>query len=207
MQGIKKLITACLVVFAIMAMAKVSSASLAVGPLPWGLFGFDGVGTPAVTCLPTDCTQISANAFYLGDSPWTFTGLGFLIVQDAFLIGDQFQVFDNGVDIGDTSTPIGLGGCGIDPDACFENDNVSKGIFPLLDGDHSFAMTQIAGFAGAAYLCVSTSRESCSPVAAPEPLPEPTSMLLLGLGLVGMLFWVKRRQLSFILISRKRPRR
>ena len=219
MRGIKKLITACLVAVAIMAMAKISSASPALGdppdPLrPWGLFGFDGVGTPAVNCLPTDCTQISANAFYLGDSPWTFTGFGFLIVQDAFLIGDQFRVFDNGDPIGIidiTSAPFGPEEnlfC-LDPDICFGIDNFSKGIFPLLDGVHSFTMTQIAGSAGAAYLCVSTSQEGCSPVPAPEQVPEPMSMLLLGLGLAGAFFWVKRPRLSevLVLIARKRQRR
>jgi hypothetical protein len=58
-------------------------------------------------------------------------------------------------------------------------------------------------------LCVSSSEEICSPVPAPEPLPEPMSMLLLGLGLAGAFFWVKRPQLSKILVltARKRQRR
>ena len=198
MSSFKKLITASLVMVAVMAMAKNSPASPALGPQPWGLFGFDGVGTPAVACLPTDCTQISADAFYLGDPPWTFTGFGFLIVQDAFNIGDQFRVFDNGSDIGITSAPIGIGSCGIEPDDCFLHNNVSKGIFTLDDGTHSFTMTQIAGTPGAGYLCVSTTREGCSPVTAPEQVPEPTTMLLLGFGLAGAFVWVKLPELRVV---------
>jgi hypothetical protein len=209
MRVINKLIIAWVTVFAITAVAQTSSASPALGPQPWGLFGFDGVGTPAVTCLPTDCTQISADAFYLGDAPWTFTGFGFLIVQDAFNIGDQFRVFDNGSEIGITSAPVGIGSCGIDPDDCFVNNDVSKGIFTLDDGAHSFTMTQIAGSPGAGYLCVSTTREGCSPVTAPEQVPEPTTMVLLGFGLVGAFWWLKRPQLREVkvLITRYRPRR
>ena len=209
MSNFKKLIAACLVAMAMIASSEITSASPAQGPQPWGLFGFDGVGTDAVACLPTDCTLISANAFYLEDRPWTFTGSGFLIVQDAFLVCDQFRVFDNLAEIGVTSAPVASDPFCLDPDICFGIDNFSKGIFPLSDGPHSFTMTQIAGSAGAAYLCVSTSREGCSPVPAPEPLPEPTSMFLLGFGIIGAFWWTRRPRLNEVLvwISRKRQRR
>ena len=211
MRRFKKLISVSLVALCVMAMSIISFASPAQGPQPWGLFGFDGIGKPAVTCPPTECTLISPNAFYLGDSPWTFTGFGFLIVQDAFLIGDQLEVFDNEIPIGITSAPFGSGIFCLDPDVCFGIDNFSKGIFPLSDGPHSFTIQLFASpfSGGAAYLCVSTSDESCSPVPAPAPAPEPDSMLLLGLGLVGGFFWTRRQQLHRCLIrlSINRPRR
>lgn len=221
MQAIKGMFIIIALVFALVAAPQRATAiSSATGPEPWGEFGFIGpVGSFAFRCIPplpdpvpagSNCIPSDGNnSFFLGDPPWTFTGSGFLIVQDAFDIGDQFKVFDNGIDIGNTSTPIGTGDCGSDPDACFLDNNVSKGIFALADGAHSFAIQWIASpFAdGTAFLCVSTSDASCSPV-SPVPAPEPSSLLLLAIALVGAWGWSKRAELgNCYIVLRRKPRR
>jgi hypothetical protein len=211
MQAINGIIAAGALMLALLVVPNDATAiSSATGDEPWGEFSFDApVGNFAADCISIICTTSDGNnSFFLGTPPWTYSGSGFLIVQDAFDIGDQFKVFDNGIEIGDTSVPIGSGDCGSDPDICFGNDNVSKGIFSLAPGDHSFTIQLIASpfIGGAGFLCVSTTNRGCSPVAVPAP--EPSSMLLLGIALVGALCWSRREQLSkcYVVLSRKRRR-
>jgi PEP-CTERM motif-containing protein len=209
MQGIKNLIAYCLVVGAILAMAKTSSASPALGdppdPLrPWGEFAFNGLGDTSVC---TACTASSGNnSFFLGASPWTFSGSGFLIVQDAFFRGDQFEVFDGLDSMGLTSSPgliddpIDGPGCGSNPVTCFTDPGSSHGIFALGAGDHSFTITVIAApfGPGAGYLCIDSGQGECGvgPIDGSHEVPEPMSMLLLGLGLVAGSFWTRRQQIN-----------
>ena len=197
MQGIKSLIGALAIAFTTATVPTTASATALVVGEPWGEFAFAGLGSTSgcVACTPSD----GGNSFFLGDSPWTFTGTGFLIVQDAFLVGDRYEVFDGINSLGLTSAP-GAGGCGSDPVDCFSDPNSSHRIFTLGDFAHSFTIEVVnAPFgAGAAYLCIDSGQGECGvgPIGGDHEVPEPTSAILLGLGLVAGSFWVKRRQLD-----------
>jgi|GEM_PF-2958061 len=211
--------------FALLAAPSQSAASPAtsVDPTtPWGQFHFNAAGTDAEGCLfICDPLFLSSgnNAFQLGDPPWTFTGAGVLIVQDVFLRGDRFEIFDNDVSLGLTNDPViddNLApGCGSDPAVCFFVAGSSHGIFELGDFAHSITIrvAQAPAFfgtpGGVAYLCVDSGRGECGVPLGDQQVSEPSSMLLLAVGFAGAFVWLKRPELCRILIRvlRKRGRR
>src|SRR5882672_8473332 len=97
-------------------------------------FGFSTAGTPATGCDPADpagpfCIPSSGTlTSFLTAPPWTFAAPqgAVLIVTDAFVAGDRFQVFDFGISLGLTSVPIGNGDCGDDPVVCLAAAGTSK---------------------------------------------------------------------------------
>ena len=103
---------------------------------PWLEFAFTGGGTLATGCAPADpagpgCTSSSGgNSVFVGAPPWTFTAPGGgldLTVTDAFLNGDEFEIFDFGASIGLTAV-AGSGSCGSDPVPCLANPASSSGV-------------------------------------------------------------------------------
>jgi hypothetical protein len=215
MQAIKGIIAATALIFALILIPN-SAAAISYEPptgKPWGEFAFGGTGSFAEACI--SCTESSGlNSFQLGSPPWTFSGSGLLIVQDAFFRGDRFEVFDNNVSLGLTTDPgliddpVDGPGCGSDPVVCFSDPNSSRGIFVLDDIDHSFTIRAVASpfGGGAAYFCINTTENDCGVIAA---VPEPASMLLLGFALIGAWCWSRREQLGkcYVVLSQKRRRR
>lgn len=185
---------ALLTVILIMAVAGPALASSILGAQPWGEFSFPGAVGSASGC--TACTpSIGGNSFFLGDPPWTLSPLSpvNLLVTDAFISVDQFEIFDSLVSLGTTSSPTDGGNCGSDPVVCFADPLYSHGVFALAAGDHSITITQVAGISGAAFLCVQGESDCGVNL---SPVPEPGTLLLLGSSLGGVvsMAWRRRRR-------------
>jgi hypothetical protein len=119
-----------------------------------------------------------------GSAPWTFTGPAVLFVTDILIDGDQFEVFDNGVEVGTTSTPVNDGSnCGDDPVNCGGGD-WSQGTFDFGAGPHSITMTIIAESSGTGGEGVGAFELTTT--------PEPASFGLMGLGCLGLVLGRRR---------------
>lgn len=137
------------------AVVTASPSEVEVGG-PWLEFSFGAAGSFADGCAPADpaglsCVPSSAgNSVFGGPPPFTFTlpdGGGVLTVTDAFLNGDEFEVFDFGVSVGRTSTVEIDGSCAPDetnPDDCSEDPASSSAAFALGAGDHEITVQAIA---------------------------------------------------------------
>jgi hypothetical protein len=118
-----------------------------------------------------------------GTPPWTFSGPAILVVTDLYVDGDQFEVFDNDVEVGTTSTPVNDGTtCGDDPVGCTGSD-WSHGTFVFGAGSHSITMTVIAEGTG------NTSGNGAFELTS---VPEPASFGLMGLGCLGLVLGRRR---------------
>jgi hypothetical protein len=131
----------------------------------WQEFGFGGAGTFAFAC--TTCTPSSGgNSTYAPSPPWTFAlgGPGTLTVTDAFLRGDVFDVFDFGVDLGQTSAVPTDSGCNSsNPVACVGTN--SSRVYNLQPGLHSITIKAVASpyGSGAAYFIVQAAAFAGTP--------------------------------------------
>ena len=134
-------------------MSEPAAGPSLMGPVPvggpWIEFAWGATGSSATGCSPADssgpsCAPSSgANSAFGSAPPWTFTapaGGATLTVTDAFLRGDQFEVFDSGSSIGVTSTPATTGSCGDNPDPCLADPQVSHGVFALGAGPHQITI-------------------------------------------------------------------
>lgn len=159
----------------------------------WYEFSFTTPGTPASTCTYGNCMPSSGTpSVAAGFAPYTLTvaGTDTLLVQDAFLAGDVFEVYDSGTLIGSTTSVAGntAYSCGDDPAVCSEDPAMSQGAFLLGAGLHSlsFVPTESVINTGAAYFEV-------IPNAAASVTPEPSALVLLGTGVLGIAGTLRRR--------------
>jgi hypothetical protein len=171
----------------------VQAVPIPIGGL-WQEFSFTGVGVLAAGCKPADpagspcVASVADNSEFVGAPAWTVTAPAqgaILTVTDAFFHGDSFDIFDSGVAIGATPFVAVGGTCASNPDICLADPLSSHAAFLLLPGAHAITVVPNASAfgGGSAYFRV-------------DPVPEPSTMLLLTTGLAGLLAygWHRRRR-------------
>ena len=146
-------------------------------------FGFSDAGVLATGCDPADpagpfCIPSSGTPTqFLDASSWTFTAPAAgatVTVVDAFLSGDQFQLFDSGLAGGLTSLPGAPSDCGDDPVPCLADPSMSHGTFTLGAGAHALSIeATVSAGGGSAYLRW-------------DAVPEPSTLGLLGFALAAL---------------------
>jgi len=154
-----------------------SATPIATGQ--WYEFQFVDPGS-ALTACDASCTP-GLLSVLAPDPAWTFVcpaGGCTLVVTDAFISVDRFELFDGGSSLGTTSAPSAGGGCSNDELACLADPHYSHGTFVLAGGAHSITGLHTEGIPGAAFFIVK--------------VPEPGSLLLIGAGLL-VLFGLRRR--------------
>ena len=177
-----KLFLSAAALFALSATSMFASAIKTDGT--WYEFGFDGVGSFATAC-PSCGSTTDPVADQSADAPYTFSGPADLEVLDLFQSGDQFEVFDNNVDLGPTSVPGTAGACGNDIGCALADTNYTFGSYNLGAGSHSITIETIASPFGSGAAVFSATAGTTSAT------PEPGTIALLGAGLG--LFGLSRR--------------
>jgi hypothetical protein len=137
----------------------------------WHAFHFDGTGSQAYSKID-------------GSYEFFATGPTAIKVTDGYDTGDQFTLYDYGTLLGTSSyVPLKPGdGCYI-PDMCYEDPLYSHGSWLVGPGLHEITifMANSPWGGGDAWI------ESAT--------PEPSSMILMGSGILGVIGVVRRRML------------
>lgn len=145
--------------------------------------------TPAFAQVTVDGGWQSFSFANVGSSftpePFTFTltEAAVLRVTDAYLSGDQFEIFSNGTSLGLTSAPTLGFDLTNDYDAAFASSNFSHGQWLLAAGTYNITGVTLLSPYGAGGAAISLT-------AVPEP--ESIALLLVGMAVIGT--QLKRRQ-------------
>jgi hypothetical protein len=171
----------------------------------WYEFDFGTAGTStadAVGCGDSGTCSVTQNpvADRTNTVPWTFSLLngGSILVLDLGDVGDRFQVFDNAgsgivslgltTDVPNPATTNPCGGSGVLDITCsLGNSAYSRGTFALGSGAHSITIDVVRN-AGTTIFGQAVFQVTASP----SGVPEPGTLLLMGTGLVGLVY-LKRR--------------
>ena len=153
----------------------------------WLEFESDAVvGSLAYGCDPVSSyCSVSSNSEAIGvnnTSPWSFTSSCWtqLTVMEGYSSGDSiFEVFDNGVSLGNTSQGTTGYDCEEDPSVCWGDTKVGKGQWTLAPGSHSIQIKVMYqewyGDGGWLQLKTMSCPASANPTKAPIALPKAPS--------------------------------
>ena len=190
MCAMKRLSASLLTLF--LASLPLSVQAAPVNLNTWYEFAWlDGVGSPLVSGVGFQPITNPSTTF-APDPAWTFTLAvpEVLRVQDTFLSGDQFEMFDNLVNLGLTSTPTVGADCNSDLSCAIANSAFSRGAFLLAAGPHSITGTvTLAAISegGAAAFII-------GPVPSTVPLPSALPLFATGLVGLGLLGWRRKKK-------------
>jgi hypothetical protein len=143
----------------------------------WGEYAALAPGYPCNGCLLAPGSQEPDLP------PWTFvlpSNGGVITVQDVFLPGEAYHIFDFGVLVGTTSsTPLDIEyDCGYDVYQCLGHPKWSWGRFPLGPGAHSIVITLAPTPWSPLFPYMGYFRV--------DHAPEPATLLLSGAGLAAL---------------------
>jgi len=154
----------------------------------WYAFDFASTGSPL---LGGGTPGTSPSGVSAPTAPWTITltGPADLLVTDVERAGDQFELFDNLLSLGDTSTPTANGDFVGECISCALADPAfSRGSFFLGAGTHSLSGIQLGtiNFGDGDFII--------NPIFG-TPTPEPASwaLMLVGFGGLGVSLRLRRR--------------
>ena len=156
------------------------------------ILGF-GVTNSSATALTVDGAwdtadeYLTAPAFF--SETWTFTAASAvnLFVTDFAVASDLFDVYANGFFLGSTSYAPESSNYTLDPDVAFASPAWSSGLWTLAAGVYEISI--LSTFVPSGY-----SDSTVAVKVATAPVPEPSTLLLLGSGLLGLGWYGRKRK-------------